>query len=183
MGGFSNEENSTYNGKVRVSIADKEGAIKVAGIGSSVISDLQSRWGWNSYPLNCTIPSGTTISFGDKLVIECTVDEDQSVFKQVKYATNGVLVGEWPLMPSPFIHRANSYSVGDYFDFMLKNNNFVYSGTIWKITDPSGVTRSYPHSDGAIRLTKSGTYKIVAEIRNTPGSDVIMSVAAKIIVH
>ena len=99
------------------------------------------------------------------------------------YPTNGKVVGELPMMPSAFIHKEANYSVGDYFGFLLQNNNFVYYGTTWKITYPSGETISYPQSEGMIRLTTAGTYTIVAEIRLALGSAVKESIATKITVH
>ena len=181
--GVINSGNATYEGTLRVSLSDKNGVIKVAEIGSSQISGLEPSWGFPTCSIVCTIPDGTSIAFGDKLVLECTTDEDMTVYEPVEYAKNGTLVGELPLMPAAFIYREASYSVGDYFDFLLRNNNFAYAGTIWTITYPSGKVVYYPQGEGMIRLTEAGTYKVVAEIRTESGGEVIESVATTISVR
>ena len=180
--GISNQEAVNYSGTVRVNLADKNGAVKVAGIGS-FNCNLEPTYGYPDIGISCVIPAGTSIALGDKLVLECTTDEGGTVFGPVVYPTNGKVVGELPMMPSAFIHKEANYSVGDYFGFLLQNNNFVYYGTTWKITYPSGETISYPQSEGMIRLTTAGTYTIVAEIRLALGSAVKESIATKITVH
>ena len=179
----SNIENGTFYGTLRVNLADKNGTVKVEGIGSCPINGLQTGWYYSALSMSCVIPSGTSIAFGDKLVLECTTDAEGTVYGPVEYAKNGRVVGELPLMPEAFICKADSYSVGDYFDFQLQNFDKVYAGTIWTVTYPSGQVVSYPHSEGMIRLTSAGTYTIVAEIRSDTGGEVIESVAMKITVH
>ena len=181
--GIANQETVSYSGILRVSLSNKNGSVKVADLGSDEFSGLQSHYGIPDCSIECTIPAGTSIAFGDKLVLECTTDEDMTVYEPVEYAKNGTLVGELPLMPAAFIYREASYSVGDYFDFLLRNNNFAYAGTIWTITYPSGKVVYYPQGEGMIRLTEAGTYKVVAEIRTESGGEVIESVATTISVR
>ena len=181
--GLSNEQESTYTGTIRVSLVDKDGVHKVDGIGSSTISGWGAHNGHSNYSISCTIPEGTKIDFGDKLILECTTNAEGTVFGPVFYVDNGSIVCEVPMTPTAFIRKADSYKKGDYFDFQLMNNNFPYAGTIWTITDPAGTVKVYPQSEGAVKLTQSGKYKIVAEICTSEDGEVQDTIATFIQVN
>jgi len=148
------------------------------------IGELPPRYGWTLFSFdNCLIPEGTALSFGDKIILEYCLDADNPVYQLVQYPVNGTFVGELPLYPSAFIAKKADYAVGDYFDFLLMNQNYAYGGTRWYITTPSGEKQVYTHSEGSIRLTQSGTYKIVAEVYAYDGDVLKESISTKITVH
>lgn len=168
-----------YSGIVRASLKDKNGVTKIENIGSLTITNLNPYWG-NIFDFDCTIPEGTSLALGDKIVLECTTDEEGTVFKPLQYPTDGSMVGELPVLPATFIHKAGSYLKGDSFEFILDNCKTAYAGTEWQIISPSGSYDWYPQTEGAFRLTESGTYTIIARIRENDSSDFIENVAVKV---
>jgi len=79
---------------------------------------------------------------------------------QMKYSNPSAAIYEQPVYPAAFIKKEAAYHVGDNFYFRLTNHNYTYSDAVWKITDPSGTTTSYPQEDEWVKLTEPGKYKI-----------------------
>ena len=101
------------------------------------------------------------ISFGDKVVCYYKVGDDWIKLE----GPVGLAISEWPLTPAAFIATESSYQVGDYFTFKLKNNDYLYAGSLWTITDPDGeVAESLLQSEREFQLTKAGTYEIKVDV-------------------
>ena len=85
------------------------------------------------------------------------------------------------MIPAAFIATEETYHVGDFFIFALKNNNYLYAGSQWTITDPDGiVTDSLPQSEGEFQLTKAGPYTIKVDVRPDSDSTVKESIVTRI---
>ena len=70
---------------------------------------------------------------------------------------------EYPVFPAATIRKEPSYSVDDWFKFIILNTDYLYHTTVWTITDPSGQSNEYQQAEGCVRLTQEGEYKIVAK--------------------
>ena len=164
-----------YTGKLRVVVEDKEGALKeelyMLPVEELVVAGLY----WWNYWLCPTC----NLSLGDKVKLYFTTNDDgDDVFAPVTWNEDGSVVGELPVMPAAFIHT-DSYRVGDYFQFLLMNNDTSYAGTTWRITYPSGLVKDYPQKLGEVQLPEKGTYKVEAMI-SQDGNVVTDTIAAKI---
>lgn len=180
--GIANHNSAVrYSGTVRASLKDKNGVSIIEDIGSKNFTQ-DPYYGDSNFTLSCIIPEGTSIKLGDKIVLECTTNEEGTVFEQVQYPLNGSMVGELPVFPATFIHKESNYYKGDSFEFILDNCNTAYAGTEWQIISPSGSYYWYSHSEGAFRLKESGTYTIIAHIRESNGSEIIENVGTKLTV-
>jgi len=188
--GITNAGNTTYNGKLAAKLLDKDGFVKydfdvlidselgwtdqVTGYGVGVYGYMQ---------LYIQLPDNPVIAFGDKIVIYCTTDEDQTVYEPIKELTDGTVLNALPVMPVAFIKTEDSYDVNDWFTFELMNNDYVYAGTKWTITAPDGtVTENIAQSQRWFQLTQSGEYKIQAAVAPSEGDAVVENITAIIYV-
>ena len=60
------------------------------------------------------------------------------------------------------------------------NNDYIYKGTTWTITEPDGTQVVKPQSDCEFQLTKTGQYKIQAATAMKVGGDVIEKIVTYI---
>ena len=124
------------------------------------------------------------MAFGDKIVLYCTTDEAKTVFEPFKGRKDGTTLNSLPVMPAAFIKTEASYNVGDYFQFELMNNGYMYSGTVWKITAPDGtVTSGVAQSAREFQLSQTGTYKIEAAVAPSAGDAVVETITTYITVN
>ena len=100
------------------------------------------------------------------------------------YAPVGALIDELPLLPAAFIKTDAAYHVGDYFQFKLLNNDYLYAGTVWKITAPDGtVSSNLEQSLIEFQLTQAGAYKIEAAVAPVEGDPVVETITTYIEVN
>ena len=94
------------------------------------------------------------------------------------------MVDELPLLPAAFIKTEDmGYNLNDWFKFELVNNDYLYSGTVWKITEPDGtVIDNLPQSNQLFILPQTGTYKIEAAVAPEVGEDVVETITTYITV-
>jgi len=179
---------SVYNGKLIAKLIDRFGNKKTdieiytgGGGWTDLISDLSYKKMSQLYLL---VPGGTSIDFGDRIVLYCSTNPEMTIFRPLTGPNDGTIVCELPVMPVPFIKTDASYSVGDYFHFQLMNLDTQYMGTEWTITDPDkNKTSNIPQSQREFRLTKSGTYKIEAAVAPKVGAAVVETVVTYILVN
>lgn len=169
-----NEGNNDYNGRVRFVLHKKDGTSSV--IDTREFSLASGYYGSRGFGY-VSIPQ---VSFGDRVAYYY---EDGSNWEVLKASVHGTVIDEWPLMPAAFIATEDSYSVGDYFEFRLKNNDYRYTGTIWTIIDPDGESTACPQSDRDFQLTKAGCYKIEAAVAPTLGAAVTETIVTYITVE
>jgi Peptidase C10 family. len=118
----------------------------------------------------------TGISFGDQVIC---LYKDGTEWKQLPGPAVST-INEWPLIPSAFIKKKAAYHQYDWFDFELMNNDYIYKGTTWTITEPDGTQVVKPQSDCEFQLTKTGQYKIQAATAMKVGGDVIEKIVTYI---
>ena len=174
---------TAYDGKTRLVAVDKTGAVKqVLKENNSDHYDSYKRiW----YPEADGLSIDYDFAFGDKIIFQYTTDADNTVWaKAESILSKDALTDEIPLMPAAFI-KTNplGYHVGDYFCFELMNHLYLYTGTVWKITEPDGTQNiNLPQSSQYFQLTQTGTYKIEAAVAPTVGGDIIETITTSITV-
>ena len=115
--------------------------------------------------------SAGAIEFGQYLgVIYSAYDNDTENWRGINYPNDGTIVGELALMPAAFIYVKDSYSVGDYFQFVIYNYNSKYETTTWTVTSPSGTKATYSQADREFQLSQTGRYKISAALSTGNGT-------------
>lgn len=178
FGAVSNRGSMAYTGTLKLVLEDKYGTLKqnllLLDVDGMSVGGLY--W-WNYWAtINCAP------AFGDRIkMYYSTNDSGEAVYEPVTFSADGSVIGELPLMPAAVIDIGNGgYQVGDYFQFHLLNCDYIYPGTIWKITTPSGTVVTRPQSQVEFQLTEPGPYKIVAETRSAEGSAIIETLVAKI---
>jgi len=123
--------------------------------------------------------------FGEKIVFQYTTDDDCQVWETmvaVKLMDDSI-VSELPLMPAAFIKTEAEYKLNDWFAFKLTNHDYVYSGTVWTITEPDGtVVDNLPQSKWNYILSQTGTYKIEAAVAPKVGDAVVETITTYITV-
>ena len=172
IGPLRNTGAETFSGMVRLIVEDAAGQAKGNPLLSLNLSLQPNYFTWLGRSI--TVPS---FAFGDRVVAYFSTNDAATEWEKVKFANDGTVVGELPLMPATFIQTESAYSVGDYFEFRLKNN---YAGTVWKVTAPDGTKTSYEQADREFRLTLAGKYKIEAAVAPKVGSSVTERVVAVI---
>jgi len=141
--------------------------------------------GYSNLHMAVNIPSEVGVSFGDKIVImySCDNSDPHSKYAILSYPRDGSFIGELPVFPMSFIATEESYHVGDYFTFALKNNSCLYAKSLWTITRPDGTTvDSIPQSRGTFQLTQSGKYQIKVDVKPDESSSVIETIVTYITV-
>ena len=160
-----NSASSSFKGKLRFVHEDKSGnQLKDVYIGSTTINVN----GGVGFSFDAEIES---LSFGDRIVGYCSA-EGSELWKKIACAQNGSAIGDLPLIPVPFIETDDSYIVGDFFVFYIKNIADPFAGTVWTITGPDGVKNQFPHSEWGVPLSKVGKYKIEAAVAPRKGAAV-----------
>ena len=163
-----------YSGSVMFALKKKDGSIEPINAPELKITNLGVKSVTRKMVSYVSIPS---LSFGDSVIC---LYQDGDHYTQLQ-ALPGSSFAEWPLIPAAFIATEETYHVGDFFIFALKNNNYLYAGSQWTITDPDGiVTESLPQSDGEFQLTKAGTYTIKVDVRPDSDSTVKESIVTRI---
>ena len=185
---LNNDGGFVYEGKLQAKLLDKEDNVK----GSFEICTEED---WTDsvsvpieyaiiMPLKIRLTGSPDISFGDKIVIYCSRDADKTVFAPIKERKDGSVLNSLPIMPAAFIKADPSgYNRNDYFQFELANNDYLYAGTVWKITAPDGtVSSNLAQSSREFQLTQSGTYKIEAAVAPEVGDAVVETITTYITV-
>ena len=185
-----NVGNKTYNGKLAAKLIGKTGVEKdvfdfyMSGGYNDAVTALDIGYYMQDYYRIKLHDPSTPIEFGDKIVLYCTSDEGQSSYEPIKGRIDGSVVSELPIMPAAFIKTDAEYNVNDYFQFELMNNDYVYAGTVWKITAPDGtITSNLAQSTREFKLTQTGTYKIEAAVKATVGGALVETITTYITVN
>ena len=175
IGPLRNTGAETFSGMVRLIVEDAAGQAKGNPLLSRNLSLQPNYFTW--FGSSITVPS---FAFGDRVVAYFSTNDAATEWEKVMFANDGTVVGELPLMPATFVQTESAYSVGDYFEFRLKNNKDRYAGTVWTVTAPDGTKASYEQADREFRLTQAGKYKIEAAVAPKVGSSVTERVVAVI---
>ena len=138
---------------------------------------------WTNWQMLVKVPNGTSLDFGDRIVLYCTTDFGQTVFGPTRIDPTSSSLIELPVMPTAFIKTNASYAKNDWFDFVLINHMSTYDGAVWTITDPDGNAATLLQSDREFQLTKAGRYKIEAAVAPTLGADVTETIVTYITVE
>ena len=179
-----------YDGVLRAKVIDKNGNPKTD---LSIYINESNGWtdrlsvGKNQITLKqigLSLSESISIALGDRIVIYCTTDVGKTVYEPIQYCLDGSVLNELPLVPAAFIKKKNtSYKQNDWFVFELINNDYLYAGTVWTITDPDGTQVVKQQSDKEFQFTKTGQYKIEAATASTAGSAVIEKIVTYITVN
>ena len=191
--GFLNTSYTTYNGTLAAKLIGRNGLEKAdfefyvnGEFGwTDHISGLPVGYvGYSQYQIKLPDSPKPTIEFGDRIVLYCTTDEAQEVFEPVKELKDGSVLNALPIIPAAFMKtNPSGYSLNDYFEFELMNNDYVYAGTVWTITEPDGTINSgLAQSSRRFQFTQTGTYKIEAAVAPTVGGDIIETITTYITV-
>ena len=192
----------TYTGTVRLVAVDRYGNVKQIfnevsfnGEGESLPVDVvypieQYDYQLFYYLKEDNLHLGYSPLLGDKIIVQYTTDQTDPdktkwVWKKVDSVLNpGDMVDELPLLPAAFIKTEDmGYNLNDWFKFELVNNDYLYSGTVWKITEPDGtVIDNLPQSNQLFILPQTGTYKIEAAVAPEVGEDVVETITTYITV-
>ena len=170
IGGIYNYGKTSYSGEIWIARESLDGTyellfpIQVLADGDPNNPPL-SPGSYRYYCDKCVQITGRPFSFGEHLSVYYSANASKTVWKKIPTPAGGRFVGDLPLLPAAFIYTESSYSQGGYFAFRLINNDTAYSRTNWTITYPDGEIKVYHQqaSDG-FRLTKTGKYKIEAEV-------------------
>lgn len=111
----------------------------------------------------CELSSGLSLGLGDHLRAYYSTDGGVTMQPVSGRLYTLPFLDEYPVFPAANILKESSYSVGDWFKFILINTDYIYDTTVWTITDPSGKSSEYQQAEGCVRLTQEGEYKIVAK--------------------
>ena len=175
---LKNAGSGPYSGSFKVVQEDKDGNVVRDNVLTTSISLDPGYYTWFSRSIQVR-----DLSFGDKLVGYYSVDADNAVWEKVRYPENGTMVGEVPVMPAAFIRTEASYSVGDWFEFRLRNYDALYAGTVWTLTAPDGTRRTYGQSEVECQLVQAGKYRVEAAIAPEEGADIVERLVAFITVR
>lgn len=154
-------------GYIIVARSDKNYNITEVVTGYNCVSDPLPSGHYAYFNNSSYTPS--EIAFGDKL-IAASVDSTWTTIYPVTYPYDGTVVGELALMPAAFIYVEDSYSVGDYFQFVIDNYNSQYDTTTWTVTSPSGTKATYSQADREFQLSQTGRYEISAALSTGNGT-------------
>ena len=176
---IENRGNAAYSGSVKFVLEDKNGTQKsvLAQLDDISITAGSMTYYYGIGPFNIAAPV-----FGDRIVCYATTT-DASTWEAVPTALHGSVVPEVPVMPRAFIATAASYNRGDWFTLRLMNQDYLYAGTQWTFTAPSGASETVPQSDIEYQLGESGTWKVSAEVKSTVGGDTVETIVAFITVN
>ena len=178
LGPFKNQGAGSYSGKVKLVVEDAKGQQKGNTLNTFNLSLSVGQFTWMQRSV--TVPS---FSFGDGIVAYFSTNDAATEWEKVLYPNDGTVVGELPLMPATFIQTESSYSVGDYFEFCLKNNRDRYAGTVWTVTAPDGTKATYNQAEREFPLSQAGKYKIDAAVATEVGGTVTEHVVTVITVQ
>ena len=185
IGFIYNHTATQYSGKIKIVLEDKNGDIKQDWKYAPVSINPGPNRGTlvpyvNEWDFTITGP----LAFGDKLAVYYTDNEAQTNYVKMTGPRDGTCVWELPVMPAAFIKTDAEYNVNDYFQFELMNNDYVYAGTVWKITAPDGtITSNLAQSTREFKLTQTGTYKIEAAVKATVGGALVETITTYITVN
>ena len=187
IGLMYNPTSASYTGKIRVSLEGKDGTVKQPNVlqyEALTIASLPSSYIiFDEYEEGLTATITVDLEFGDKLAVYYTDNEAQTNYVKMTGPRDGTCVWELPVMPAAFIKTDAEYNVNDYFQFELMNNDYVYAGTVWKITAPDGtITSNLAQSTREFKLTQTGTYKIEAAVKATVGGALVETITTYITV-
>ena len=181
---------TTYDGKLKAVLIDKNGVEKTdmdhylnGGWDATLVVNDLIVGSWTNWQMLVKVPNGTSLDFGDRIVLYCTTDFGQTVFGPTRIDPTSSSLIELPVMPTAFIKTTASYAKNDWFDFVLINHMSTYDGAVWTITDPDGNAATLLQSDREFQLTKAGRYKIEAAVAPTLGADVTETIVTYITVE
>ena len=187
IGRIYNSTTAAYLGRVRVSLENKNGAVKQENVLNYSYLDLSGLppryFSYFRYEEGITATIETDIEFGDKLVVYYTDNADQDNYVKMTGPRDGTCVLELPVIPAAFIKTKADYDQYDYFEFELLNNDYVYAGTVWTITEPDGtINMGLAQSSREFQLIQVGTYKIEAAVAPAVGDPVVETITTYITV-
>ena len=115
------------------------------------------------------VPRMASPVLGDKYAFFYKPDGDENYYL-IEGGSSGQVIAELPYYPAAFIKKNAEYHPNDDFVFELTNHDYRYGNASWTITNPDGVTNTYPQSDHKVKLTQTGWYTISV---STPGQETI----------
>ena len=173
-GAVLNSGSQPFDGYIDIVRSDKEGNVIEDITGWEYTGDDKLDPGYLTLANNASITlkeSAGAVEFGQHLeIIYSAYLNNQENWLGINYPNDGTIVGELALMPAAFIYAKDSYSVGDYFQFVIYNYNSKYETTTWTVTSPSGTKATYSQADREFQLSQTGRYKISAALSTGNGT-------------
>ena len=183
IGYMYNNTAAQYSGRIRIVLEDKNGDIKGDPLLSTNINPNPNSGSIVPFAAGWTVTITETLKFGDKLAVYYTDNEAKDHFVKMTGPRDGTCVWELPVIPAAFIKTKADYDQYDYFEFELLNNDYLYAGTVWTITEPDGtINIGLAQSSREFQLTQVGTYKIEAAVAPTVGDPVVETITTYITV-
>ena len=184
-----NSGNTAYDGLFQAKLVDRTGTPKADfEIRKDAVLGWTDEFSMGTGSIGYTqlylrLSSNPGIAFGDRIVIYCSTTSSKTDFQPIQRCTDGTVINELSLVPTAFIRTAASYNKNDWFVFELINNDYLYAGTVWTITDPDGTQVVKQQSDKEFQFTKKGQYKIEAATATTVSGAVIEKIVTYITVN
>ena len=148
-----------FNGKVYLKWLDKDGKLK----STLEMMDFKSspiQPGYSTGRVQKSISLSGNLALGDQLIPVFSREGSQDSAEAFIAAEDGTILTSAPLVDAAFIDVQETYYVGDFLLFRLKNCGYRYNDATWYITGPTGSTSSYKQSIGQVRLVTSGRYRV-----------------------
>ena len=172
-----------YDGYLKIVLEEKDGTLKEDSLFISDMNLVSSLGYYFSFSEGVVLTITKDLAFGDKLVAYFTDNDAKNHYVKLTGPRDATIVSELPVMPAAFIKTEDEYHTGDYFQFELMNNDYIYGGTVWTITPIAGgepIVRN--QADIEYKLTQGGTYKIEAAVAPKVGDAVVETITTYITV-
>ena len=127
--------------------------------------------GKNNYGMGPVRVSPANVAFGDRL-LPYFKETGKDNYVPFFYQPFDIAMPALSFFPAAAISKAESYHVGDFFEFAIINNSYPHRHSKWKVTAPDGTTSEYVLDDYRIQFTSSGEYKMEATVYDSTDASV-----------
>lgn len=159
-----NSGDADFDGILYAVLEDKDGQMKERYQILDLTSDpLPPFYYYTKISGGVQMSSGVSLALGDHLKAYFSTDGGTTMQPVPGRLYTLPFLGEYPVLPAATIQKDPSYSVGDWFKFIIINTDYLFDTAVWTVTDPSGKSTDYQQAEGSIRLLEEGEYKIVAK--------------------